>query len=133
MKTKRLALWAATGVTALASSIALAAGSADTGTATGGTGATAGSTSNLSAGTSTDTRAGGTSSNQMSNEGMTNSNGINATDRDKGAARAEDRSAVKGGVGGAQSDEAQGQGRSPSTTQRHHGKMGKPASESKGY
>jgi hypothetical protein len=116
MKTKRLAVFAATGLSIAFSSIAFAAG-AGGGTAapdntTGGT-----ATGNMSAGAGAATN--GTPTTRMGSERATNSNGMNATDRDKGLSRAEDRSATQSGVGGVQSGDTDAHGRS-STMKRHH-------------
>jgi hypothetical protein len=139
MKTKRFALLAATGVTVLASSLAFAAGSGVTGSTNSGTDATMGATpggnigadagskagahvgtsADASAGTGGGLNAGGMSASRMSAEGAANTNGVTAGDRDKGLARAEDRSSAQTGVGGVQPNQTEGQG-STSKSTRHH-------------
>lgn len=61
----------------------------------GGTSAGVSAGSDLNA-TTPPAPAGGMSSSHMSTEGAANTNGANAVDRDKGAARAEDRAEVNG-------------------------------------
>jgi hypothetical protein len=131
IKTKRLALLAATGATVLASSLAFAAGSGVAGSTNSGTDATMGGTpggkAGTNVGTSADTsagtggglNAGGMSTSRMSAEGAANTNGVTAGDRDKGLTRAEDRSSAQTGVGGVQPSQTEGQG-STSKTPRHH-------------
>jgi hypothetical protein len=137
MKTKRLALFAATGVSVLVSSMTFAAGSGGNGSSATGTDTTMGpaagsntradSGSKAGAGTS-GPNAEGMSTDRMSRE-STNTNGVNAGDRDKGSARAQDRAATQSGMGGVQPGQDEAHGGTSST--RHHriGKMPKTGPE----
>jgi hypothetical protein len=133
MKTKRLALLAATGVTVLVSSMAFAAGSGGTGSSTSGAdtkmgiapgdnvnaeaggntagkvGVGVGANTDTSAGTNAGANAGGMATGHTSSEGAANTNGVAASDR----------ATAKSDVGGVQSGQTETQGHT-SVTKRHH-------------
>ena len=129
MKTKRLALLAATGVTVLVSSMAFAAGSGGTGSGTSGAdtkmGIATGGNLNAEAGGSTTGKvgvgvgantdasaganSGGMATSHTNSEGVTNTNGVAASDR----------ATAQSDVGGVQSGQTETQGHT-SVTKRHH-------------
>ena len=126
METKRWALRVATGLTVLASSVAFAAAGGNGG-AGGGAGNGGG---HAGLGAAAGGKAGGVSGSHMSGKGMTNTNGFEAGDRDKGLARAADRSATQAEREGVKPGHSHTHTHKASNT--HHHRVSTPVTETVG-
>ncbi|KGW85602.1 hypothetical protein [Burkholderia pseudomallei] len=118
MKGIRLVTLAATGLFVLMSSVAHAAG----GGHGGGMGGMGGAGGNAGGMGGAGGNAGGMSAGHMSRAGMTNTNGFDSGDRDKGIARALDRASTHANLADTQAGRTRSHATTHTTHQHHLGK-----------